>query len=393
MSFQPAEISFLASHKAQLPAWYQQYQTEAPIEALARVSWAKKQFGQHSRCLIELFAVWDKHAEKLPSGLLADNEAAQQATHQLIAAARAEYLHTKVDPTALIVDVTCSIGTELYALQQAGFQRVIGADLSQERIRLAAANVPVPVVQADALAPVVPKAAVMIADPARRAGGRRIMRPEDLLPPLPQLIAAYPGAQQIIKCAPGLDYQFWLEQYGGIICSSVNHSVKETCLWSAPLQPLGERTAWIFTNKPGEEFVQKVYTSSMNDPRSCPVGELGRFVLDPDGAIVRAGLVQQFAVAHDLGMLDERIAYVTGDQIPAGCSGFEVIETCKIPAVKQRLRELDCGPVEILIRGIAADPDKLRKQWKLKGKQSLAVILTRIGSAGVAIICAGRTHN
>ena len=51
------------------------------------------------------------------------------------------------------------------------------------------------------------------------------------------------------------------------------------------------------------------------------------------------------------------------------------------------LAALDCGPLEILVRGLDVDPDRLRKKLKLRGSRPLSVVLTRIGRKGVAFIC------
>ena len=125
-------------------------------------------------------------------------------------------------------------------------------------------------------------------------------------------------------------------------------------------------------------------------PDDCAVADAGRYIIDPDGAVVRAGLVRHYAAAHGLWQLDERIAHLTGDAIPAGASGFEVIDRVPLKRVRSALTGLDCGSAEILVRGVDANPDVLRKQWKLKGSVPLAVVVTRIGSAGVAFVCRPR---
>ena len=92
-------------------------------------------------------------------------------------------------------------------------------------------------------------------------------------------------------------------------------------------------------------------------------------------------------------MLDERIAYLTGDRIPAGHTGAEFVAQLplkKMKDVKRLLRELDCGSLEILVRGVDVNPDKLRKQLKLGGKRPLTLVCTRIGTAGVALVCGPR---
>src|SRR5690606_2159262 len=59
--------------------------------------------------------------------------------------------------------------------------------------------------RADALRPVT-RDPTVVADPARRSGGRRTHDPAALQPPLPDLLDAYAGRDLAVKCAPGLDF-------------------------------------------------------------------------------------------------------------------------------------------------------------------------------------------
>jgi hypothetical protein len=102
--------------------------------------------------------------------------------------------------------------------------------------------------------------------------------------------------------------------------------------------------------------------------------------------VVRAGLVRHYAVRHGLWQLDPNIAYLSGDELPDGLRGFEVIE--RIPFAERRLRQalaaLDCGTVEILVRGVDVDPAVLRRRLRLRGAQQLSVVITRIGAGPAA---------
>ena len=46
---------------------------------------------------------------------------------------------------------------------------------------------------------------------------------------------------------------------------------------------------------------------------------MGRYILDPDGAVVRAGLVRQYAARLGWWRLDPHIAYLTGDRLMMRC--------------------------------------------------------------------------
>ncbi|HME50061.1 THUMP-like domain-containing protein, partial [Mycobacterium sp.] len=48
--------------------------------------------------------------------------------------------------------------------------------------------------------------------------------------------------------------------------------------------------------------------------------------------------------------------------------------------LRQALSALDCGALEILVRGVRVDPDALRRRLRLRGSRALSVVITRIGS-------------
>jgi len=102
--------------------------------------------------------------------------------------------------------------------------------------------------------------------------------------------------------------------------------------------------------------------------------------------VVRAGLVRHYAARHGLWQLDPKIAYLSGDELPARVRGFAVIE--RIPFGERRLRQalaaLDCGAVEILVRGVDVDPAVLRPRLRLRGTQQLSVVITRIGGGAAS---------
>src|SRR5262249_59863110 len=121
-------------------------------------------------------------------------------------------------------------------------------------------------------------------------------------------------------------------------------------------------------------------------PGGSPVRAAGRWIVGPDGAIVRAGLVRHYAARHGLWQLDPDIAYLSGDRLPPGVRGFEVLEQLAFDErrLRQALAALDCGALEILVRGVRVDPDALRRRLRLRGSRSLAVIITRVGSGSAS---------
>ncbi|WP_297453531.1 SAM-dependent methyltransferase [uncultured Corynebacterium sp.] len=391
MSLSAAEVRAIAAH----PEWLYEADHLALTKKslIADSAHLREHCGEYGRAVIEVATARRSAAAKLPGAWIFSSEAAQQATPFVVATARARRL-AQLGVEA-VADVTCSIGTEVAAIDHEGLT-VVGSDLDSARLSMARHNVGKDIfAQADALQPAF-DAPVIVADPARRSGGRRITNPEDLLPPLSSLIAAWPGRELAIKCAPGLDFSEWS---GEVALTSVDGSVKEACLYTPGLAGVTDgrpvtRSAMVIQavdkHKPLELSAAHVqtYDDTMSD--DVDVQSAGRYIIDPDGAVVRAGLVRHFAAAHGLWQLDERIAHVSGDVLPRGIAGFEVIEQVGLKQVRKALAALDCGSAEILVRGVDANPDVLRKQWKLKGTRALAVVVTRIGRSATAFICQPR---
>jgi predicted RNA methylase len=316
-----------------------------------------------------------------PSRWLFTDEALQQATAEPVAVHRARRL-----AGAVVHDATCSIGTELAALRNWAAD-VVGSDIDPVRLAMAANNVAgVGLCRADALRPVT-RDAVVFVDPGRRSGGRRRFDPQAYVPALDALLAVYRDRDLVVKCAPGIDFEQLsrLGFRGEVEVVSLGGSVREACLWSAALaaEQVTRRATMLDT---GEAVTDA-------DSDDCEVAPAGRWIVDPDGAVVRAGLVRHYAARHGLWQLDPDIAYLSGNRLPQNVRGFEVLEELSYSErrLRQALSARDVGAVEILVRGVDVDPDALRARLRLRGSQPVSVVITRIGSGAAsratAFIC------
>ncbi|WP_082703157.1 class I SAM-dependent methyltransferase [Mycobacterium sp. IS-1496] len=355
-----------------------------PTSLVADIASARTRFGARAGILVETVQLRRKAADKLPgtADWLFTDEALQQATAGVVAAHRARRL-----TGSRVHDATCSIGTELAALADRAAY-VVGSDLDPVRLAMARHNLgpAVPLLRADALRPVT-RDTVVLLDPARRSGGRRTFDPRRYTPPLDEALDTYAGRDVVVKCAPGIDFGA-LRHLGfsdEIEITSYAGSVREACLWSAGLTPAGvTRRASVIDR--GEDVTDA-------EPDDCPVASAGRWIIDPDGAIVRAGLVRHYAARHGLWQLDPEIAYLSGDRLPDGVRGFEVLEqvTYQEKRLRQALATHDAGSVEILVRGVDVDPDVLRRRLRPRGSAAVSVVVTRLGSGtasrATAFIC------
>lgn len=346
------------------------------------VAAVRAKFGERTGVLVESVLLRRRAAAKLDDagGWLFTRDALQQATATAVAQHRARRVAGRT-----VHDVTCSVGAELSALRTTG--EVLGSDVDPVRLAMARHNVSdVALVRADALRPV-SRGAVVVADPARRSEGRRTYKPSDFTPPLDALLDVYRDRDLVVKCSPGTPFER-LAFTGEIEVTSLAGEVREACLWSAGLaQPGVSRRATVLR---ADGSVEQITDA---EPDDCPVAAAGRWIVDPDGAVVRAGLVRHYAARHGLWQLDPHIAYLSGDRLPPAVRGFEVLR--QIPFGERRLRqaltEMDCGAVEILVRGVDVDPAVLRPRLRLRGTRALSVVITRIGAAAraeaTAFIC------
>lgn len=384
------------------------------IEDLTRL---RRAHGDRAPILAETVRLRRRAMVKLDGAAewLFTDDAVQQATPSVVALHRARRLAGRT-----VHDVTCSIGAELGALAQV-CPGVVGSDLDDVRLAMAAHNLDaarnVVLVKADALAPC-STAEVVVADPARRADGRRTHDPAMLQPPLPALLEVYRGRDLVVKCAPGLDFDSFVRRRPGtpavgagrpevsrrgaggrshiprptmppwdgeVEVISLDGSVREACLWSAGLRENGITRRATVLRADGRSW-------SLTDaePDDIPDRAPGEWIIDPDGAIVRAGLVRHYAAKYGLWQLDPRIAYLTGDAVPEGVRGFRVLDRMdfKEKPLRAELHRRDCGPLEILTRGVDLDPDALRARLKPRGATPHTLVITRIGATPTVFLCA-----
>lgn len=390
--FDPADIEYLTSAVGGAALAEVDRLELTPATRLRDVQRVRREHGARAAALVETVRLRRRAAAKLTDARrwLFTDDALQQATPTAVARHRAARLAGRA-----VHDVTCSIGAELAELARV-CPAVIGSDLDIVRLEMARHNLArrdeatgtvapesnIALIRADALRPCSTDT-VVIADPARRTEGGRTYDPAKLQPPLPDLLDAYAGRDLAVKCAPGLDFDR-LAWPGEVEIVSLDGSVREACLWSAGLVDSGiTRRATVLTTA----GVTATLTDA--DPDDIPERDPGEWIIDPDGAVVRAGLVRHYAARYGLWQLDPRIAYLTGDRVPDGVRGFRILDRLDFreKSLRAELRRRDCGPLEILVRGVDVDPDRLRRRLKPAGARSYTLVITRIGRTPTVFLC------
>jgi len=305
----------------------------------------------------------------------------EQATRSSVGSHRAERIAATL-PGSSVVDLGCGIGGDLVSAARAGLQ-VTGverdpATAAAARANLSALGLPGEVVVGDAESFDVTPYDVVFADPARRADGRRVFDHNAYSPPW-SFVTELLNRTACVKVAPGIPHDAVPE---GVEAEWVSDAgeVKEAALWSGRLYGGTARRATLLPSG-----------ASVAEAPEAGSGPVGKYIYEPDGAVVRAGLVTAVAAAVDGWLLDPRIAYVTGTELVATplASAYEVVEELpyKEKALRSWVRANDIGTLEIKKRGVELDPAQLRKKLAPKGSTTATLIITRVGRDAVAYSC------
>jgi SAM-dependent methyltransferase len=309
----------------------------------------------------------------------------EQSTRASVATYRAQRF-TALGVTS-VADLCCGIGGDAIALARAGI-RVLAVDRDPVTARAARANADalgladlIDVREADVTEVDTAAYDAVFVDPARRGGRGRIFDPEAYSPPLSWAAqAALKAPHAALKVAPGIPHEAvpaeaeaeWISDGG---------DVKEAVLWFGT-EPGAVRATLL----PGP---RTLLSRGLPNPQVRPVG---RYLYEPDGAVIRAHLVAEVAEQLDGGLLDATIAYVTSDELRPTpyASAYEITDQLpfSVKKLKALLREREVGVLTVKKRGSAVEPEELRRKTlpKPHGPNALTVFLTRVAGAPTMLL-------
>jgi hypothetical protein len=320
----------------------------------------------------------------------------EQATRGSVAAHRAGRLRRMSEGAgsgaAAITDLCCGIGGDAIELARAGFA-VHAVDRDPLTCEIAGANVrtlvpagpPATVTCADVLSHDLTGTGALFIDPARRGGRGRIFDPEAYSPPLSWAVEAVRAVGTgAVKIAPGIPHELIPDDFEAEWISD-GGDVKEAVLWhdrggSSVIVP-GTRRATLLPS--GATLTGR----GLPDPG---VRAVGRYLYEPDGAVIRAHLVAEAAEELDGGLIDGTIAYITADDLRPTrfATAYEITDELPfgLKRLKALLREREVGVLTVKKRGSAVEPEELRRRMKLRGPHSATVFLTRVAGAPTMLI-------
>lgn len=295
-----------------------------------------------------------------------------------------------------VADLGCGIGGDSLGLAGIGLE-VLAVEADEVTAAIAAYNLApfadaVAVRHARAQEVDLTEVDAVWLDPARRTAGHEETRrtsSEEWSPPLEwsfDLAARVPTG---IKLGPGFDRDRLPSGTDGHPVEAqwitVDGATIELVLWTGSLAREGvRRAALVVTGDRAHEM------TAPGDSVDEPVRPLGEFLHEPAGAVIRARLIGDLARDLDAGMVSDGIAYLTSDTLRTTpfAQTFRIRESLPtdVSRLARALRERGVGTLEIKKRGVDVDPARLRTRLKLRGSASATLILTRIGSARVALL-------
>jgi hypothetical protein len=320
----------------------------------------------------------------------------EQATRAAVATHRA----ARFAAAGRVLDLCCGVGGDLVALARAGLT-VHGVDRDPLTVEVARANAGalgladrVTVEVGDAEQTPLAGWPAAFCDPSRRTGRNRgslrVFDPAAYSPPfgfLPRLAARVPHTGA--KVAPGIPHGLvpdgaeaeWVSDGG---------EVKEAALWWGELATARRRATLLPGGHTLTDAGTLTDTGTLTDAAEAPTGPLGGYLYEPDGAVIRAGLVAEAAVLLGARLLDRTIAYLTADRpvTTPFATGYAVLEA--MPFSLKRLRALlharGVGVLTVKKRGSAVDPAMLRRELRLSGAGHATIVLTRVSGAPTVLL-------
>jgi SAM-dependent methyltransferase len=184
----------------------------------------------------------------------------------------------------------------------------------------------------------------------------------------------------IVKLGPGLDHKD-IPQDAEAVWVSDDGDLVELTLYFGVLRRKEVRRAALLLSPNGTFEI----TSSQSERVDAPLGELGKYLYEPDAAVIRSHLVGDLAIELGLNIFSNEIAYLSGNEELSSpwLKGYEVLENLVFDRKKLKayLREKKIGTLEIKKRGADITPEQLRRELDPKGPDSATLIVTRVEGA------------
>jgi len=223
-------------------------------------------------------------------------------------------------------------------------------------------------------------------DPDRRTGQRRSINVEGMSPDWESILKIINKYKNVaVKMSPAMDYRsLKIEVPHTFEFISANNELKEILLCTGTLAENGIRRKAVVLPK---NFILR--SQFLNSETQTQLSALKEFVFEPDTAIIRAGLVSDYAGMNRLFFLDEHIALLTTDERTELCGRcYSVIDNFNysLKRLQKYIRENKIGSASIKTRGFSDTVENFRKKITFRGDNSCVIFIIRIGNKHKIII-------
>ena len=289
-----------------------------------------------------------------------------------------------------IADLGCGIGAESLAFASLDLQ-VTAIELDEVTAAIATYNLAgfdnVKVEQGDVTQVDLEEYEGLFLDPARRDLkdsktniNKRKYDINDFSPSFEFVLEAARAKPTIVKLGPGMEHKDIPEDAEAVWVSDDGDLVELTLYFGLLKRKDVKRAALLLSPNGTFEI-----TSSQTERVDAPIGELGKYLYEPDPAVIRSHLVGDLALDLGLNIFSNEIAYLSGDEEISSpwLKGYEVLENLVFDRKKLKayLREKKIGVLEIKKRGADITPEQLRRELDPRGSESATLIVTRVDGA------------
>lgn len=314
----------------------------------------------------------------------------EQATDEWVSSYKALRFTSQLaggERRARVADFCCGIGGDLMAIAE--HSAVFGVDRDAVAGYFARINSGSVVHVADVEEFDLDGVAALHMDPDRRRNGRRTISLEWCEPNLAtieRLLERIPHAA--MKLAPACDVPAEWAERCELEWISRQRECRQLIAWHGGLaiEP-GKCRATVLPSA-GIKTLRTII--GQRDQFVQIAKRPDRFVFDIDPAVLAARLKGMLAIEHGLSGLGDGPTYLTGPQAiaDAALACFEVDEVLALhgPALAQHMRLRGIGQLEIKKRGVDIDPEKLRRELRLRGDNAATLLITRVCGRPAAIL-------
>jgi hypothetical protein len=315
----------------------------------------------------------------------------EQATDEIVAAYKSSRM-----PSGRVADLCCGIGGDLLALARRGPVLAVDRDpisalLSEANCAacgIAPTDTGLQILTDDVAHTSMEGCVAAHLDPDRRPAGRRTTHIEAHQPDqqqIEQLLDRLPD--MALKLAPATEPPaVWLERAEWEWISRGGQCRQLVAWFGALAGCAGSRRATILRADGTSQTL-----SGNHQVAILPCDKIGRYLYEPDAAVLAAGLEGTLAAEHGLEAISPGIAYLTGDAplCDAALAGFEIEDVLPLDLKQLRgvLHKRGIGRLEIKKRGLPHDPQRVRRDLALQGSAEATLVLTRRSGKAIALLC------